>query len=144
MKILDEQLLGRKILKLRKRRGLTQEQLAEETGLSQSAIRSYELGDRNPKSQHLEKIAQVLDVRPEAFTGLEVMTNDQAIHMLFRLDESGRLEPTEIDGVPCLIPASRNKQISRAMQAWVEKENEFQEGQLAPEEYEEWKDSFSI
>lgn len=41
-------LYSRKIKKLREKRQLTQKQLAELSGISESALRSYELGDRKP------------------------------------------------------------------------------------------------
>lgn len=39
---------SRKIKKLREKRQLTQKQLAALSGISESALRSYELGDRKP------------------------------------------------------------------------------------------------
>lgn len=58
-------LYSRKIKKLREKRQLTQKQLAELSGISESALRSYELGDRKPKKEVLEHIAKALRVRPE-------------------------------------------------------------------------------
>ena len=56
-------LYSRKIKKLREKRRLTQKQLAELSGISESALRSYELGDRKPKKEVLEHIAKALRVR---------------------------------------------------------------------------------
>ena len=42
--------------------GMTQLDLAERTGLSEAAVRSYELGTRNPKDAHREAIAEALGV----------------------------------------------------------------------------------
>ena len=58
-------LCSSKIKKLREKRQLTQKQLAELSGISESALRSYELGDRKPKKEVLEHIAKALRVRPE-------------------------------------------------------------------------------
>ena len=55
----------RKTKKLREKRQYTQKQLAELSGISESALRSYELGDRKPKKEVLEHIAKALRVRPE-------------------------------------------------------------------------------
>ena len=41
---------------------MTQLDLAERTGLSEAAVRSYELGTRNPKDAHREAIAEALGV----------------------------------------------------------------------------------
>ena len=53
-------LCSRKIKNLREKRQLTQKQLAELSGISESALRSYELGDRKPKKEVLEHIAKAL------------------------------------------------------------------------------------
>ncbi|NSC15233.1 helix-turn-helix transcriptional regulator [Coprococcus comes] len=36
-------------------------------GVSESALRSYELGERSPKQDALERIAKALDVAPACF-----------------------------------------------------------------------------
>ena len=49
------------IKRLRKNRGFTQKQLAEKCGMSESTLRQYEIGYRNPKIETLHKIAKALD-----------------------------------------------------------------------------------
>lgn len=51
-----------KIKKLRLQRGFTQKELGEKSGISESTIRKYELGQRNPKFETLSKIASSLGV----------------------------------------------------------------------------------
>ena len=47
---------------------LGQRALAKATdGVSESALRSYELGERSPKQDALERIAKALDVAPACF-----------------------------------------------------------------------------
>ncbi len=53
-----------KIKKLRIQKGFTQKQLGEKAGISESTIRKYELGQRNPKLETLKKIALALGVSP--------------------------------------------------------------------------------
>ena len=60
MSIYDE--IGETIVYLRKDRGLTQENLALETGISVSYLRLIEHGNANPTINELWKIAEVLDV----------------------------------------------------------------------------------
>ena len=43
---------------------MTQRELANAAGLGESALRSYELGERSPKQNTLERIAETLDVAP--------------------------------------------------------------------------------
>lgn len=60
--------MGRSIRTLRKRRNLTQKELAQLSGLSESSLRSYELGTRYPKADAIAKIAEALTVPPECLT----------------------------------------------------------------------------
>lgn len=53
--------LGRQIQKYRKSRGLTQEMLAERTGLHRTYIGAIERGERNLTIENLNKIATALD-----------------------------------------------------------------------------------
>ena len=67
--------IGKTIVYLRKDRGLTQENLALETGISVSYLRLIEQGKANPTINELWKIAEVLDVElqnPFAATAVAV------------------------------------------------------------------------
>lgn len=54
--------IGKTIVYLRKEKGLTQEKLALETGISVSYLRRIEHGKANPTINELWKIAEVLDI----------------------------------------------------------------------------------
>ena len=56
MKLLEE------IRKVRKKRGLSQEQLAKNSGLSRYSIINFETGRRDPRVKDLRKIAKALNV----------------------------------------------------------------------------------
>lgn len=51
---------GERIRHIRNERGISQKQLSEMCGLSEPAIRNYELGNRKPSAQILDKIAAAL------------------------------------------------------------------------------------
>ena len=54
-----KQLLGKSIRNVRMRRNMTQRELANAIeGIGESALRSYELGERSPKQDALERIAK--------------------------------------------------------------------------------------
>lgn len=59
-----QRLLGKSIRRIRMRRNMTQRELANAAGLGESALRSYELGERSQKQNTLERIAETLDVAP--------------------------------------------------------------------------------
>ena len=51
-----------KIRKMRKQQGLSQEQLAKNSGLSRYSIINFETGRRDPRVKDLKKIAKALNV----------------------------------------------------------------------------------
>ena len=53
-------MLNEVIRTLRKRRGLTQEQLAEQLGISVMTVRRWEWGQRTPRAEELQKLAEAL------------------------------------------------------------------------------------
>lgn len=55
-------LVGRNLARLRRERGLTQEELEVRSGLSQQYLSSLERGRRNPTVITLYEIAQALEV----------------------------------------------------------------------------------
>lgn len=57
--------IGKKIRKLRELKELTQEYIATEIGLSQSAYSKIEAAETDITYQRLEKIAEILEVKPE-------------------------------------------------------------------------------
>lgn len=50
------------IKRIRKEKNLTQKQLGEKCGMSESTLRQYEIGYRNPKLETIRRIAAALDV----------------------------------------------------------------------------------
>ena len=66
--------LGKRIIDLRERKGLTTNKLATTAGISQSYLRDIELGNKNPTVEMLSYICEALDVSLCDFFTLE--TND--------------------------------------------------------------------
>lgn len=73
-----QRLLGKSIRRIRMRRNMTQRELANAAGLGESAFRSYELGERSPKQNTLERIAETLDVAPAYRCKSGYIRNDMA------------------------------------------------------------------
>lgn len=55
-----EKRFGERITGCRKKLGLTQEQLAHDSGLSPSTIQKYEAGEREPRARALLQLAEAL------------------------------------------------------------------------------------
>jgi transcriptional regulator with XRE-family HTH domain len=60
--MITKTLLGERIKELRKKRALSQEQLAEKVGLAAKYLSQIETGDKSPSLQALDKFAAVLNV----------------------------------------------------------------------------------
>ena len=57
---------ARRIKELRAKRGLTQAQLAERSGVSHSYLSRIEIGMHQPTLEIIEKLAKALKVKPSA------------------------------------------------------------------------------
>ena len=73
--------------------GLLQRELAEMAGVTESAVRNYELGLRVPRPQHLEALARAIGVDPATLTDYGVEAARDALGVLFRLEEGFGARP---------------------------------------------------
>ena len=79
MLLFDKRLIGNKLLALRKRIGLTQQELADAAGLSDRTYADIERGETNMRVGTLLKLCQTLRVTPD-----EILTeseNEAAPHL---------------------------------------------------------------
>ena len=91
--------IGEKIKTFRLLHKLTQEQLAEMSGLSYISIRKYETGERNPKPDQLLKISDALGISINIFMDFDIRTISDLLSLVFRMDEQIDLHITaEKDG----------------------------------------------
>jgi transcriptional regulator with XRE-family HTH domain len=68
----DHAALGRAIRLSRSRRGISQEELGDRSGLHRTYVGGIERGERNPSFTNILRIAAALEVRPsELFTEME-------------------------------------------------------------------------
>ena len=129
--------------KYRKMRGMTQMELARECGLSDSAVRNYELGNRKPSGAHLEMIAEALEVAPEALLEIEANSARMALEYLFRIDEELGLRPErdEEGGVILSVDPSSPKspKLSAALEAWMRQREMLDAGDISQTEYDAWR-----
>lgn len=64
--------LGMRIKAAREETGITQEELAEEVGISRAAVARYESGEIEPKIKNLVAIATRLNVTTDYLLGIEI------------------------------------------------------------------------
>ena len=72
-------LLGKRLRELRKRKGFTQEQLAELINMEQNSISVIESGRNFPTLGTLEKIAQILEVNLSDFFNYDYIDDIETI-----------------------------------------------------------------
>lgn len=72
---------GKNLRAARRRRGLTQEEVSELSGVIQSDVSLIERGERDPRASTIRKLAAAVDVSPgELFDGLALKPGQPARH----------------------------------------------------------------
>lgn len=132
-----QRLLGKSIRRIRMRRNMTQRELANAAGLGESAFRSYELGERSPKQNTLERIAKALDVAPACFDTYGIEHYDELMHALFLSEEAFGIEPCADGSIRFTDEA-----IQSCVCTWRDWKEFLEKGKITREEYEDRKDGF--
>lgn len=73
--------LNSKLKMMRKRKGFTQQQLADKLGVTRSTISNYEIGRRRPSVSEIIKLTEIFGVNLD-FLG--VVTKDEVFDLLCR------------------------------------------------------------
>jgi len=135
--------IGERLKKFRTAKGLVQKQLGIMAGLSEPAIRNYELGNRYPNAKQLEKIAGALGISPFAIADPDFDSYVGLMHSLFQLEDLYGLKPQIIDGKVVLSfdvePTSR---ITSDLRLWSDELENLNNGAISQEEYDQWRYSF--
>lgn len=131
---------GQKLKKLRLLRDLTQKELAIKAGLTDAAIRNYELGNRSPTKEQLQKIAQALDCDISALTDHEPNSIHEFIHIIFDYEKEMKLRPLIDDATSALL--SHDMNFNDFLVEWDEMRKKHYNGEITDEEFEDWKLSF--
>ena len=142
--------IGDKIRLFRTMRHLTQKQLAEECGLSESAIRNYELGNRYPDEYTLMDIADALLIDRAVLRDPDPTNPITVEQFLYALEKLYGFAPKLVDGELCFTfgktPESFSDQevidrylLADLLYTWCGIRDLMVEGKITPEEYHEWQ-----
>lgn len=131
---------GEKLKKLRLLRELTQKELAIKSGLTDSAIRNYELGYRSPNKDQLIKIAQVLDCDISALIDHTPISNFEFMQILFDYEEDLKIRPIVEDSTIGLL--SHDMNLNDFLTEWDEMRKKHYNGEVTDEEFDDWKLSY--
>jgi transcriptional regulator with XRE-family HTH domain len=81
--------VAEKIKRLRKSKGFSQDDMAEKLSISQSAYARIESGESNSWANHIQKLSEIFEIKPENFltdetNNLEQENTDQKGGMAFQ------------------------------------------------------------
>ena len=120
-------MFGKRLASIRKKRGLSQYQLADKLGFSRGQIANYEQGKREPDYQTLIKIAEFFDVSTDYLLGV---TNNPSRD---ENKEQKLKEFLEQPGVPydenTYIPEEKLKALRELLESVAEKLPDSEEGE---------------
>jgi len=137
--------VGEKIKKFRTEQELSQKQLAIMVGISEPAIRNYELGNRQPSAKQLEHIAGALGISPFALSAPDLDSYIGFMHTLFTAEDMYGLQIGEIEGTLCLQLDKNDKAFhslhSRFLE-WKKEAAKLKFGEITKEEYDVWRYSY--
>lgn len=85
----NESILGKKILEIREKKGVSQQQLATKAGLSKALITHIETGKRYPSDKALQKIIEALEISED-----EILTEDVKTEFLKKIAQEAK--PSEV------------------------------------------------
>ncbi|MHA2894773.1 helix-turn-helix domain-containing protein [Bacillus fungorum] len=112
-------IIGERILELRKERKLTQEKIGENIGVSKQTISKYEKGTKIPSRENIEKLADFFNVPTDYLFGKSdsSIKSSNNIKEIFESDElhwDGRkLSPDEIEGVKALLEVAIQRMLKQ-------------------------------
>lgn len=78
--------LGDKILQLRKKSGLSQEQLGEKIDVTRQTISNWELGETTPNPEQLKKMSKAFNVSID-----EILDNDSKDFLMNKISNTEKL-----------------------------------------------------
>lgn len=95
---LGEETVGQRIARIRKQKGITQQQLADKIGITQTLISDYETGRVRLFDEMVIRIALALTVSTDTLLGLKREKNQNQKHSLRifkRINRIEKLSPTK-------------------------------------------------
>lgn len=132
---------GKKLKQIRLFRKLTQKELAIMSGLTDAAIRNYELGNRSPNIEQLRKIADALECDISALINHEPNSILEIMHIIFEYEKDIKFRPLADDGeITGLL--SNDVDFNNFLIEWNEMRKKHYNDELTDEEFEDWKLSY--
>lgn len=125
-----------KLKKLILMRYLTQKELAIKSGLTDAAIRNYELGNRSPSKEQLQKISEALNCDISALIDHKPNSIFKIMHIIFDYEKDIKFRPLADDGeITGLL--SNDLHFNNFLIEWNEMRKKHYNNEITVEEFEE-------
>jgi len=137
--------IGEKLKKFRTAHELSQKQLAIMSGMSEPAIRNYELGNRTPNAKQIDKISGALGISSFALANPDIESYLGVMHSLFALEDMYGLHIDEIDGTMCLRLDKHNRsshELLTRFNEWKSESEKLRNEEITKNEYDAWRYSY--
>ena len=119
--------IGKLIRKIRNSRGLTQREVAQSIGVTDSCVRNYELGYRNPDNQKRIDIAGALGVSEYYLIEPSYpYSKEDILCFLFKLDDTIEVKLIQLsdENYAITIDDRTNEELSPHLKQWQEEKQE--------------------
>ena len=100
-------------------------------GSAEVRIAQYENGTRTPKADLMKRIANELDVSPNALAISDLDSVSGVMHTLFVLEDLYRLRFSQAD--------SDSEELKQAIKEWHRMYESYIKGELTQEQYDDWR-----
>lgn len=128
-------MIGKRIRFIRKKRNMTMKHLGKAAGLPDNSadirIAQYESGTRTPKADLLRKIADVLEVSPDALSVPDLDNVIGVMHTLFVLEDLYNFRFTLED--------CTSDKLKKAINEWQREYERYSNGEISKEKYDNWR-----
>lgn len=139
--------IGERIRFMRNLRGMTQKWLGMAVGFPEKTadirMAQYESGTRTPKADLTNKLAEVLEVAPEALAVPNIESYNGVMHTLFTLEDLYGLRIDKLSDEVCIRLDKDNSTEFLTMlemfTAWQEQAEKYRNGDISKEEYDNWR-----
>ncbi len=139
--------IGERIRFIRNLRGMTQKWLGMAVGFPEKTadirMAQYESGTRTPKTGLTNKLAEVLEVAPEALDIPNIENYNGVMHTLFVLEDLYGLKIDKLSGEVCIRLDKDNGTeyitMFEMFTTWQKQAEEFRSGKISKEEYDNWR-----
>ena len=133
--------LAKRLKTLRGELHLTQKDVANKARITESAYRAYELGDRNPKPEILNRVAKALGVRSEYLSAPTFRNRRELAYAILENEDAFGYTVRDIEGIPAIVEGYGSSMdfFAEFVRSWEVMRKKLNNNEITKEEYEDWK-----